>query len=334
MQRLAQRAVSILALLTLPAAAPRVDGIRFSWKVTLTAADDAGRNAAPPSMTVTIAGDRMRSDFLSPRPGMGDGAYMLFDAASTTLTLVDPSRKQAMIIDAKGGDGFASMASGLGVKFDVSDVQTSVTDLGAGERILGRSTRKYHISRSYSTSMSVLGRKSTTNTKEETDSWVTNDFAGQRAFDEFGRTMARSTRMIGGNAAAKLNADAEKLPKGVPLKQVVTTTTTSDKGETHTMTTTMEMLDLTSGNFDPSLFAVPAGYQTLDLKAQMAEASKAAERSKADCEAKNGKAGCESAGDVNLDSILAAAKSDAAKNIKDAAKDAAKNALKGLFRKP
>jgi hypothetical protein len=174
------------------------------------------------------------------------------------------------------------------------------------------------------------------------DSWITNDFAGQRAFEEFGRTFARNTAILGGNAAKKMQEDAEKMPQGVPLKQVVTSTVTSDKGDSRTTTTTMEMTDFTSGSFDAALFEVPAGYQVVDVKAQLAEASKAAEKSKADCEAKQGAGKCQGASEINADSIIAAARSGALTGVKegvnegakDAAKDAAKKALKGLFKKP
>jgi hypothetical protein len=332
------RLLPALALLLAAASTPRVDGVRFTWKVTSSAADDASRAAAPPSMSVTVAGDKLRTEQLEARPGTSPGAYSLIDASTGTTTMVDPALKQALVIDTKGGAGLASAAGGLGTKFDISDISSSVADLGAGESLLGRSTHKYHISRSYVVTLSILGRKSTTRQQDEVDAWITNDFAGQRAFEELGRVLVRSTAMLGGNAGKKLREDADKMPQGVPLKQVVTTTSTSDKGEARTTTTTMEMTELTPGSFDASLFEVPAGYQVVDLNAQLAEASKAVQKAKADCEAKRGAGKCEGSGEINADSIFAAARSGALAGVKEgvneSAKDAAKKAIKGLFRKP
>jgi hypothetical protein len=336
------RSLPAVALLLIAAATPRVEGVKFTWKVTTSASDDASRAASPPSMSIMVAGDRMRAEYLEARPGTSAGAYSLIDATAGTMTMVDPGRKQAMVLDTKGGAAVGTAAVSMGVKFDLSDLSTTVTDLGPGERLLGRSTHRYHVSRSYQMSVSILGRKSITRVKDEADTWVTNDFAGQRAFEEFGRTFARNTAILGGSATKKLEADAEKLPKGVPLKQVVTSTSTSEKGEARTTTTTMEMVDFSSGSFDAALFEVPAGYQVVDLKAQLAAASKAAEQAKADCEAREGAGKCGGAGEINADSIIAAARSGALSGVKegvnegakDAAKDAAKKALKGLFKKP
>jgi hypothetical protein len=339
MRSASTRILAALSLLLLAAASsPRVEGVRFTWRVTSSANDAQSRSATPPSMIFTVAGDRMRTEFVDARPGMSAGAYFVVDATAGTMTMVDPGRKQAMIMDSRSGAGIGAMGVSLGFKLDVSDVSTNVTDLGPGESLIGRRTHKYHVSRSYQVAMSMLGRHSVTQTKDETDSWVTDDFAGQRAFEEFGRTFARSSGMLTGSAAQKLMADADKLPKGIPLKQVVTSTVTTDKGETRTTTTTMEMVDFANGSFDESLFAVPAGYQVVDLKAQMAEAAKTAEKAKADCEAKQGAGKCQGAGEINADSILNAAMSGAMtgvkEGVKESAKDAAKNALKGLFRKP
>ena len=333
------RVLPACALLFLvAAAAPRVDGVRFTWKVSASNSDAPARNAAPPSMTVTIAGEKMRSEYIEQRPGMNAGGYFVIDAAAGTMTMVDPARKQSMVMDSRGGAGAGAMGSGLGVKLDVSDVTSTVTDLGAGESLIGHGTRKYHISRSYQMTISILGHTSVTHTKDEIDSWITDDFTGQRAFEEFGRNFARTTGMLSGNAVQKLTADADKLPKGVPLRQVIASVTTNDKGETRTATTTMEMVDFSRGSFDASLFEVPEGYQVVDLKAQMAEAAKAAEKAKADCEAKQGAGKCQGADEVNADSVLAAAMSGAKagvkEGVKESAKDAAKSALKGLFRKP
>ncbi|MBM3907040.1 MAG: DUF4412 domain-containing protein [Gemmatimonadetes bacterium] len=328
--------------LLVAAATPRVDGVKFTWMVTTTASGDAARAATPPSMSVIVAGDQMRMEMLEARPGSPAGVYTLLNAATASITMVDPSRKQAMVLDTRGTGNVMGAASAIGMKFDIADLTSTVADQGAGERILGRSTRKYHVSRSYTATMSMLGRKSSTRVKEEMDIWMTNDFAGQRAFEEFGKTLGRNTGMIGGAAQQKLMQDAEKLPKGVPLRQVINTTSTTDKGEAQTSSVTMEMTDLANGNFDASLFEVPAGYQVVDLKAQLAEASKAAEKAKADCEAKQGAGKCEGAGEINADSIIAAARSGALTGVKEgvnegakeAAKDAAKKALKGLFKKP
>lgn len=318
-------ALAALSTLLLAAAPlPRLDGVRFTWRVIPSAEDAKTRNAAPPSMTFTIAGEKMRGEYLEARPGMSAGSYSITDVAAGTMTLVDPSKKQATVMnmsDAAGG--VAALVSGFGFKVDVSDVQTTVTDLGAGERLIGRATHKYRVLRSYVISTSMLGRKSSSRHQDSIESWITSDFAGQRAFDQFSRSFARGFQMLGADAMKKLMADEDKQPKGVPLRQVVTSTQTPDKGDPSTTTTTMEMVDYSSGSFDAALFTVPAGYKIIDLKAELAEASKEADKARSDCEAEKGKGKCDDVG---------AAKGDS--SAKESPKDAAKKALRGLFRKP
>lgn len=327
-------AVALVAIAATPNAL--AEGWRFGWRITTQSSDERVAKAAQPSMAVQMIPGKIRMDFTGERqqPGMKKGGYMLMDAEQGTLAMVSPEDKQALIMEPGSFGGLAG-AAGSFVKMDISDIKTAVEDLGAGERLLGRSTHKYRVTRGYTMTVSVFGKKVKTTHQSTTDSWMTAEFVNDRSWQAWAASFARGAQRLGGDGMKKL-VDAEKdLPKGVPLKQVVTATDTDDKGKATTTTTTMEMTELKKENLDASLFEVPKDYQIVDMKAQLAETEKAMEQAKSDCEKEHGKGSdkCDPS-TMNLDSLVAAARAGAAEGMKEGVKDAAKDAVKkGLFGK-
>lgn len=334
----------ITALVVAPDAVARItpaaaEGWRFKWKVT---AQSDGKGAqSNPSMTVSLLPGKARMDFEgdAKQPGMGKGGYMILDAEKGLMTVVSPEEKKAMVMDpsALGNVMSAMGASGL-VKMDVSDVKVAVEPLGAGEKLLGYDTKRFRVTRSHSMSVSVFGRKTTTKDESVSELWMADRFIDGRAFEEWAKSFARGVGGIGGDGFKKLmEAEEANMPKGVPLKQVQKSTSTDDKGNVTTSTITMEMQELKKTSLDASLFEVPAGYEVVDMKAQMAEASAAMEQARADCEKEHGKGSdkCDfsRAAEINMDSIMAASRQGAKDGAKEGAKEAVKGKLKGLIRR-
>ncbi|MFN8666222.1 MAG: DUF4412 domain-containing protein [Gemmatimonadaceae bacterium] len=322
-----------------PAPAPRAapvapvaaDGWRFHWKVTVES-DKKERAAAQPSMQVSLIPGKARVDYEGEVPAqqqgmMKKGGYMILDAENSTMIMVDPKEKKAIIMDpsALSGAMNAIGASGL-VKMDVKDVKVSVEKLGSGERILGYATTRYRTTRSYSLTVSVIGRKNTTTHNSTTESWVADRFIEDMAFEAWARNFTKGFGAATGDAFKKLmEAEQANQIKGIVLKQVMQATDTDDKGNATTSKTTMEMTELAKTSLDASLFEVPKGYEVTDMKAQMAGLNAEMEKAKADCEAKNGKGSekCTMKGEAGDDSTA-----------KVSPKDAAKKALRGIFKKP
>ena len=322
------------------------DGWRFKWMVSAGTPGAAPAPASGPgSMSVALVPGKARMEFAGANPMGRQGGFMILDATAGTMTMVDAERREAMVIDPEAmGGAIAGMGIGGMVKTDVRDIAVDVTPLGSGERLLGYATTRYRIVRAYTMAVTVMGRTTTTRHRSEGTVWIAERFMDDPAFELWAKRFASSFGRASGEGLRKLvDAESAKAPKGMALKQVLTSTDTDDKGVATTTTTTMEMTELKRASIPDADFQVPSGYKVVDTRAQMAEAQAEMAKAKAECEAKNG-AGSEKCDlgkameGLSLDSVMArakdGAKEDAKKDAKDAAKDAAKKALRGIFKKP
>ncbi|MFN8581286.1 MAG: DUF4412 domain-containing protein [Gemmatimonadaceae bacterium] len=263
-----------------PSRAPIAEGWKFTWKVT-RAESDAKRSpeagGAQPSMAVQIAGGKIRMDFI-PEPGqrstMPKGGYWILDADASTMTIVDPSEKKAMVMDPTG------MTSALGaigksgmMKMEFNNPEVKVEDLGAGERILGRSTHHYRITRSYDVAVQVMMMHKKSHHLSVSDTYLTNEFVDDKAFQAFAKRFS-SNLQGSGEGFQKLMEAEKNVPRGFPMKVTTTNTDTDDKGQATTSTVTMEVQELSRANIDASVFEVPSGYEVVDMRQQMADLQK------------------------------------------------------------
>lgn len=313
-----------------------VDGWRFRWKVT---SDARGQGAAAqPSMTVSLIPGKARMDFEEVQRGglVKKGGFILLDAGKGTITVIDPEEKKAMVMEPSALGGMMN-AMGMGgmMKMEVSDVKVATESMGAGEPILGFATRKYKVSRSYTLTVTIMGRKNVNKEQSESEVWMADRVIDDRAFEEWAKNFGRGFGGMGGEAfKALIEAEQANAPKGTLLKAVTRSTMTDGGGKATTTTTTMEMQELKKLSLDAGLFEVPAGYEVVDLKAQLAEATAQMEQARAECEKEHGKGSdeCDPAKfSVNLDSAM---KAGAKEGAKAGAKDAVKRGLRGLIKKP
>jgi Domain of unknown function (DUF4412) len=311
-----------------------VDGWRFRWKVT---SEGGAREAsAQPSMVVSLIPGKARMDVEGEQRGgmVKKGGYMILDAAKGTMTIVDPQEKKAMVMEPQALGGMMNAMGGM-MKMELSDVKVATESMGAGEAILGYATRKYTVTRSYTLTVTVMGRKNVSTDQSESELWVADRFIDDRAFEEWAKNFGRGFGGMGGEAfKALMEAEQANAPKGTVLKAVTRTTSTSGGGKATTATTTMEMQELKKLSLDASLFEVPSGYEVVDLKAQLAEAESEMAKARAECEREHGKGSeqCDpSKFSVNMDSAM---KAGAKEGAKDGAKGAMKRGLRGLIKKP
>jgi hypothetical protein len=316
----------------------RAEGWTFTWKVT----ESSDPRAAQPSVSVQMIPGKMRWTFLSPPQGMPAKGYMLLDADKASMAMLNPEDKTALTMDASDlGTGMGAIGSF--VKMDVSDSKFSVEGLGAGERLLGRATQKYRVTRSYRMTMQVFGKKLSSQHESVTDLWVSNEIPMDKSWEAWTDRFSRGAARVGGDAARKLMEAEKDYPKGIALKYVMDATETDDKGKVTKTRTAMEMTELKRANLDASLFEIPADYTVTDMKQVVAETGKAMEQAKKDCEKEHGKnaAACDPS-QLNVDSLVAAARQGAMEGlkegVKEAAKESAKDAVKrgilGKFKKP
>jgi hypothetical protein len=317
-------AVAALATAAAPHATPVADGWKFKWKVS---SDMKG--GAPPSMDVLMVPGKARMDFVGPpSPGMKPGSYVILDAENASMIIVSPAEKSATVMET---GSLASALNAVGqiglIKMEFSNVKSNLEDLGAGERILGHPTHHYRITRSYYLKVSVLGRTSQGTTNSVTDAWLAGDVR-DKVFETWAQNFASSLSGLTGDGFKQFSELEKNAPKGFPLRQIIKTTQTNDKGETQTSTVTSEVEELSQTPIDASAFEIPKDYKVVDMKAMTAEMRKEMEKAKADCEKEKGKGASECEVDmskVNMDSIRKAV----ADSMKAAPKNAAIDAVGG-----
>lgn len=300
---------------------PVVDGYKFAWKVT-SESDAREQSGVPPSMAVQLAGGKLRMDFTEATSNqtMKKGSYMIMDAENNKLIMVSPEEKKAMVMDPAAMGNVAGAIGGSGlVKMEIDNVKVEVEDLGAGERILGKAIHRYRVTRAYDVSIKVVMMKRKSHRESVQELWLTTDVGTDRAFEAFGRQFA--SKVSAGGSMQKLMDAEQTVPRGFPMKTVMKSVDTDDKGKATTTTTTMEVTELAKANIDPKVFEVPEGYEVMDMGAEMKGIRAKQDSARAGCDKPDAKGNCE----PNADSTKAAEKG---------AKDAAKKGIKGLFRKP
>jgi hypothetical protein len=187
------------------------------------------------------------------------GSYSLFDGTDSTMTSVLPSQHMATV--ATVGTSFGAVRSRR-VSYR-PDFKRTLDDLGAGEPLIGHSTEHYRLTESGGMDVTMLGRTCTRRINTVADYWIARDVdihsALEASLKVYGLADALP-RMVVPQTGAQFS-----MPKGTPLRTISRTTSTDSTGAEHVVTSTMEYLEISHGAVDDSVFAVPAGYGTLDL---------------------------------------------------------------------
>jgi hypothetical protein len=327
------------SVLTLAAAAPRAfsPGYTYRMRISGQITEPNGKTKDYVAMSgramVTSKGGRLDIEEASKERGaMADkGGYILYDP--TSMMIVSPKDKQILKFtfeDLEKGMG-ALAANVPGMRIAITDVAVNFEKLGAGESILGMATTKYRVTQDYKIAMKVafMNRNSTEHIVQ--DYWMADQKAG------FANPFARmgSMRPVGGGAFAELiNKSAEataKMGKGIPIKTVTTSTSTSDKGEKTTNVSTMEVTELKSGNVDDALLVAPTDYQVMDMGAQTKAMAAQMEQARA------AQAGQPAEGAQQPDTAASGkgvVKEAAGEAVKEAAKQGLRKGLGGMLRRP
>ena len=327
-------AIAGSALTLAAAAAPRAlsPGYTYRMRISGQVTEPNGKTKDYVAMSgramVTSNGGRLDIDEASRERGaMADkGGYILYDP--TAMMIVSPKDKQILKFTfADLEKGMSAVAANMpGMRISITDVAVHFEKLGAGEPLLGMATTKYRITQDYKIAMKVafMNRNSTEHIVQ--DYWMADEKAG------FANPFARmgSMRPVGGGAFADLidkTADATaRMGKGIPIKTVTTTTSTSDKGEKTTNVSTMEVTELQAGNVDDALLVPPSDYQVMDMGEQTKAMAAQMEQAKA---AQAAERAAQPAAAAQPDSA-AAGKSVVKEAAGEGVKEAAKQGLRGL----
>jgi hypothetical protein len=281
----------------------------------------------------TFAGTDGRIDILEAGPqgnteAFGSkGSYFLVLDGGKKMMLVDPNQKQYMEWDmASMMAGMSKMMNAVGglVKMEMSDVKIEAHDLGAGETIQGYPTVHYQLTQNYSMTMKMFGRTSKTKNESTIDYYFAPALKSlANPFMSNNQAWAQSMDMFNNpDYKSQMQAAMSKIKYGVPLKSVIKTVATDDKGKQTTSVVTSEMVNFHNTDVPASTFAIPAGYKLIEMPkmdANMAAGS-------------NSSTSGSTASDVNADSLKNAAKEGAKEGVKEGVKEGAKEATKSKIR--
>jgi hypothetical protein len=329
------------SLLTLAAAAPRAfsPGYTYRMRITGQATDGKGKTKDYVVMSgramVTSKAGRLDIDEASKERGaMADkGGYILYDP--TAMMIVSPKDKQILKFTFDDLEkGMSALAANMpGMRIAVTDVAVNLEKLGPGESLLGMATTKYRVTQDYKLAMKVafMNRSSTEHIVQEY--WMADQKNGlANPFARMG-----SMHMGGGfDELMSKTADAMKVVgKGIPLKTVSTSTSTSNKGEKTETATTMQITELHAGDVDDAMLKAPADYAVVDMGEQMKAVGAQMEQAKAAQNAQAPQAG-QAQGQVpdSTPDMKAAAAEAAKQAAKQAATEKVKKGLGGLLHRP
>jgi hypothetical protein len=342
---LARRTGAALAIagsaLTLAAATPRVfsPGYTYHMKIDSHVTESNGKTKDFVVMSgrasVNAHGGRLDIEEAAKDKGaMGEkGGYILYDP--TSMMIVSTKNKQVVRFGFDDLEkGTSQLAANVpGMKITLSDVNVGVEKLGAGESLLGMSTTRYRVTQDYKIAMKVafMNRSSTEHIVQEY--WMADQKNGlANPFARMG-----SMHMGGGfDELMSKTADAMKVVgKGIPLKTVSTSTSTSNKGEKTETVTTMQITELHAGDVDDAMLKAPADYAVVDMGEQMKAVGAQMEQAKAAQNAQAAQAG-QAQGQVpdSTPDMKAAAAEAAKQAAKQAATEKVKKGLGGLLHRP
>ncbi|HEY8165716.1 MAG TPA: hypothetical protein VIF83_09210 [Gemmatimonadaceae bacterium] len=317
------RLAAIVAVpVLLAAGAPYIGGTSYDFVVKSTSTQTGNRESVIMRGRGTFAGGSARlelteagqsSDMFGPK-----GSYFLIPEGGEKMYLVDPSQKSYLEWDMESMmAGMAKLVNALGsmVKMEISDVNIAAQEMGAGEAVQGYPTRHVRMTQNYTVTAHILGKTSVSKNESTTDYYFAPSLKSlKNPFVKNGQNWANKFDVFKNPEYKQQMAAAQAKIQGVPLKTVTTTVTTNEKGKQETSITTTEMVNFKNMDVPASLFAIPTGYQLVQMPSVDMPSTAAMKDSNS----------AEGAPSVK----------DATKEVtKDAAKEAAKKKLKGIFKR-
>jgi hypothetical protein len=259
--------VSALILLVLTACSHA----GYSFKSVTTAQGGQGAESQNAVVQSLVEGPQARVEFVESRNEMmKKGNYVLTQDAGKTMYMVDPGDKTYMKWDIEAMMGAAGdvmkMMGGM-VQMEFSEPKIEKLADEAGPALLGYPTRHYKFRTTFSTTMTVMGRKNSTTTVKEEEIWATPAITDSG----MGAWLRKSPPKSGNEQLDKMiRAEMNKIA-GFPLKQIMVNSTTDANGKAKTHTTTMEVTELKKVSVPASAFVLPPDYT--EQKMEMPEVS-------------------------------------------------------------
>ena len=260
-------------------------------------AQEAGKNLALDFRnTIVVAGmtdtsvltghavgtaDKMRLDVKMKMQGSGAAVGLLANQGDVSMIVTD-SGKTITYLDSKNSQYIKVRPTDMvlqaqqlgGMKMDFSGTEAKVENLGAGPTILGHPTSHYRVATGMTMKISAMGQEQTVKIGSTTDTFYAIDIKGDlNPFASLsGGDMANMFGTTNKEFADKMKAVQAKLPKGVPLRAVSSSTLTAH-GQTKVTNSQAEVTSIQWVPYDSRTYEVPATYTAAPLPGMGAPAS-------------------------------------------------------------
>lgn len=256
--------------------APRATGATFKYRITSSSNDKRTREARTMYADVRMQDGNIRMDYLEGVTPMGQkGGYVVVQGETGKFIIVSPKDKQAMIMTADGfGSGLGALMNNPMLKMTVSGTSFRFKDMGAGESILGYKTRRvrtWYTSTMELKAMMMPDQKVVTS--DSSDQWIATgiDLGSPKNMEQWAKSFASGVKTTNPELAAELKKYTNEYGRsGMALRSITWSTQTDKKGKVSADTLTMDVTELKTGDIDPSVFEIPAGYKVTDMTEMMA----------------------------------------------------------------
>ncbi len=238
----------------------------YSFTSVTTASGGHGADAQNSVVQALVEGPQARVEFVESRNSMmAKGNYVLTQDAGKTMIMVDPGDKTYSKWDMEGMMGAAGdvmkMMGGM-VQMEFSEPKIEKLADEAGPSLLGYPTHHYKFRTTFSTAMTVMGRKNSTTTVKEEEIWATPKIADAG----MGAWLRKSPPKSGNEQLDKMIRSEMNKIEGFPLKQIMVNTTTDANGKAKSHTMTMEVTELKKVAVPASAFVLPADYTEMKME--------------------------------------------------------------------
>jgi len=235
----------------------------FIYEAKTTVEGDGVRGTQSSTIQAWVQGDSARIE-LREGDGMGfleDGSYMITHDAGDSMIFVNTEEKTWSKFDLGSTMNMAAAAmEGLGslMSMEFTDFHMEKIGESDGGEILGYDTRHLKFRSGYTMKMSVMGREMNQKVDMDQEIWST-DAIDASAFSAWMRPDKRLKGMFEG--LDKVLEQQYSQIDGAPLRAIIETTMTDQRGKKNTTLNTTEVLNLSETDVDDSLFEIPADYE-------------------------------------------------------------------------
>jgi len=243
----------------------------LTYTITMTTAGTTAKGQPMNTTTMAhaqIAGDQLRMDWVAPPNApaapvnpfmniMGPGTYWIASKGASTLTIVDPSKKQYFTMNTGG------MMQGLGAMMSqsITDIDISTKQIPGDSVIDGLHTQHYQLSDNHTIKISILGMSMASKVQSTTDYYFAPELKG--AINPWVQSAKATVQANTGGSEymQKLGAATAQMYDGMPLLEITHSTTIDSKNNQSVMTQTRHITNITQGDVPASVFVIPPDYQ-------------------------------------------------------------------------